>query len=284
MQIYVMKNNQQIGPFDESMVLAMFRNGQLSPNDLGVKQGGTQWSSLREMFPNQPHQSVAPLEMSSAKPVKKGFSKILLFMLLGVGSLFLFSIIGIIAFVNAIKPSQAQIDRELLVAKNTKMQELFDKDKEKYIKPPANKQLTKSPYIQGKILYYRSEESAYSNKKNWEIKNIIPEFSESGTMKGLYAQTSEEVGTIILQECQRVVGGQYEMLSENGSPTGKVINGYNQSCNVTIIDNKIPAVIFTKNFLETLAAGRKVKSTETEVAANVPNTKIEEFIVGLPRK
>lgn len=52
MSIYISKNNQQTGPFDETKVLEMLRSGQLSPNDLAIRQGGNQWQKLGEMFPS----------------------------------------------------------------------------------------------------------------------------------------------------------------------------------------------------------------------------------------
>lgn len=51
MSIYISKNNQQSGPFDEAQVLEMLNNGQLSPNDLAIRQGGSQWQKLSELFP-----------------------------------------------------------------------------------------------------------------------------------------------------------------------------------------------------------------------------------------
>ena len=50
MQIYITKNNQQSGPFEEVQVLEMLRSGQVSPNDLGFRQDSRQWQPLREMF------------------------------------------------------------------------------------------------------------------------------------------------------------------------------------------------------------------------------------------
>ena len=50
MQIYVSKNNRQLGPFEEAQVLEMLRNGQLTPNDLGVRQGESQWQPLGKLF------------------------------------------------------------------------------------------------------------------------------------------------------------------------------------------------------------------------------------------
>src|SRR5262245_47857972 len=52
MSIYISKNNQQMGPFDESKVLAMLAGGELSPNDFAIRQGSNQWQKLGEMFPN----------------------------------------------------------------------------------------------------------------------------------------------------------------------------------------------------------------------------------------
>lgn len=50
MQIYVSKNNQQSGPFEEAKVLEMLRGGQLSPRDFGLRQDVKQWKPLGEMF------------------------------------------------------------------------------------------------------------------------------------------------------------------------------------------------------------------------------------------
>lgn len=52
MSIYISKNNQQAGPFEESKVLEMLGSGQLSPQDLAIRQGANQWQKLGEMFPN----------------------------------------------------------------------------------------------------------------------------------------------------------------------------------------------------------------------------------------
>lgn len=52
MQIYISKNNQQLGPFDQEKVLEMLANGQLSANDLGIRHGENQWYPLGVLFPN----------------------------------------------------------------------------------------------------------------------------------------------------------------------------------------------------------------------------------------
>jgi hypothetical protein len=50
MQLYIYRNNEQTGPFDEESVLSRLRSGALSPDDLGIRQGETKWSSLGDLF------------------------------------------------------------------------------------------------------------------------------------------------------------------------------------------------------------------------------------------
>jgi len=52
MPIYIYKNNQQSGPYEEHLVLDQLRSGMLSPDDLAVRHGESQWQPLRLMFPN----------------------------------------------------------------------------------------------------------------------------------------------------------------------------------------------------------------------------------------
>ncbi len=57
MSIYITKNNQRTGPFEESKVLEMLKSGQLSPDDFAIRQGASQWQKLGELFPNAGRQS-----------------------------------------------------------------------------------------------------------------------------------------------------------------------------------------------------------------------------------
>jgi hypothetical protein len=50
MQLYVYKNNQPLGPFEEGVVLDQLRSGQLSPDDLGIRSGETNWTRLGDIF------------------------------------------------------------------------------------------------------------------------------------------------------------------------------------------------------------------------------------------
>lgn len=61
MQMFVSKNNQQIGPLEATQVLAMLNRGELVAGDLGYVQGGTQWLPLGSIFqaPAQPPIGIA---------------------------------------------------------------------------------------------------------------------------------------------------------------------------------------------------------------------------------
>ncbi|MEP7148297.1 MAG: DUF4339 domain-containing protein [Acidobacteriota bacterium] len=49
--IYIHKNNQQTGPYEEHVVLDQLKSGFLKPEDLAIRQGDSQWEPLRTMFP-----------------------------------------------------------------------------------------------------------------------------------------------------------------------------------------------------------------------------------------
>jgi hypothetical protein len=51
MPIYVTKDNQQSGPFEDHVVIDQLKNGQLSPDDLAIRQGESSWQRLGDMFP-----------------------------------------------------------------------------------------------------------------------------------------------------------------------------------------------------------------------------------------
>jgi hypothetical protein len=51
MTLYIFKNNQQLGPFDESHVRNEMRSGNFSASDLACQEGSTQWVPLSTLFP-----------------------------------------------------------------------------------------------------------------------------------------------------------------------------------------------------------------------------------------
>jgi hypothetical protein len=52
MSIYIHKNGEQFGPYEDHIVIDQLRNGQLSPDDMGIRQGEKDWQKLAAMFPN----------------------------------------------------------------------------------------------------------------------------------------------------------------------------------------------------------------------------------------
>jgi hypothetical protein len=97
MRIYINKNNQQLGPFDEAKVLEMLGNGQLSPNDLAIRHGEKEWQTLSNFFPNIGNTPVAQVAVAPAvvspKKSRKG-------LLLGCGGFFLLGLLaaGVLGF------------------------------------------------------------------------------------------------------------------------------------------------------------------------------------------
>ncbi|MFV0388906.1 MAG: DUF4339 domain-containing protein [Pyrinomonadaceae bacterium] len=83
MKLYVYRNGEQLGPFEQSRVLEMITSGALSANDLGVRPGELEWQKLSAMFPaakfasSQPETAPiagtqsAPPAVSTEKPKKK---------------------------------------------------------------------------------------------------------------------------------------------------------------------------------------------------------------------
>jgi len=54
MQIYVRKNNQQTGPFNEDHVLAGLRDGVYAMSDLAWREGMAGWERLENLYPATP--------------------------------------------------------------------------------------------------------------------------------------------------------------------------------------------------------------------------------------
>ncbi len=59
MQIYVTKNGERMGPFDEAEVTEGLLSGRFSGDDLGIRAGQAEWTKLSEMFPGSVHYSAA---------------------------------------------------------------------------------------------------------------------------------------------------------------------------------------------------------------------------------
>ena len=79
MAIYIHRNGEQFGPYEEQIVIDQLHNGQLSPDDMGIRQGEKDWQKLRVMFPDAAPATPSPdaippppvvAETPSAAPVQ----------------------------------------------------------------------------------------------------------------------------------------------------------------------------------------------------------------------
>ena len=106
MQIYINRNGQQLGPFDENAVLQMLNGGQLSPNDLGIRHGESQWQPLGKLFPEinrMPGIAANPPNVQNnlqtpMPPKKSAASKGCIFSLLGFGVLLFIAVAGLFGY------------------------------------------------------------------------------------------------------------------------------------------------------------------------------------------
>jgi len=104
MPIYINKNGQQSGPYEDHVVTDQLRNGMLSPNDLGIRHGENTWQRLGDMFPNSVASTAgSPVgakaagvvgNVASAAPAPKKSGGCLKFGLIGTGLVLLVLGIG----------------------------------------------------------------------------------------------------------------------------------------------------------------------------------------------
>ena len=84
MPVYVNKNGQQSGPYEDHILIDQLRSGVLSADDMGIRHGDTSWQKLGDMFPGiasqqratpsipiPPPASVAGAGMSASTPAAK---------------------------------------------------------------------------------------------------------------------------------------------------------------------------------------------------------------------
>ena len=60
MAVYVYRNNQQQGPYEEAAVAEGLRSGSLSPDDLACFVGSDRWAPLGSLFPHLPRAPQPP--------------------------------------------------------------------------------------------------------------------------------------------------------------------------------------------------------------------------------
>ncbi len=238
MPIYIYKNNQQSGPFEEAKVLEMLAAGQLSPNDMGIRNGESQWQPLKALFPNtSPIAYISPTPINNQPTAQKSGGSKVLFVLLGLGSLFLLGIVALGAFVFisrrsapplTVAPNNSEINAAKTppVVDEKKAKELSDKKEElAKLSPPLK--LDPKAMFKGKVLFVGNfgvgETSAVSE----------------GISSRRIAETLDKLETLIQVNCSKgKFLGNYE----------KGVKAYASDCKVSLIDYRTPAVVAQKTF------------------------------------
>ncbi len=151
---------------------------------------------------------------------------------------------------------------------------LIMKDAE-FSKIPPTTKLTKQPYINGKIRILAKEPSL-PGYRGYDLK-IYEE---------RLAKSPEEVGTIVLLDFKQNRFGTYEEVSPIPGNKPVRVNGYFWTCEMTVIDRSIPAVIYKETF-----KGNKPdqfvradeKSTDS-VNGTKPDASVTYFLNSTPMK
>ena len=157
---------------------------------------------------------------------------------------------------------------------------------------PTKTKLVAVPYLKGKLFIVETRES----------RNYVYDFSDTGCRfskdcsgdagcKGIdkfrevRARSVEEVGTVALIECRKIKQGDFV---QTGSSSGEKIPGYDLSCNVTLVDRSLAAVIYKKKFDSELLmvedSTRVALSGPKELVARTPTSEMDEFLLKLERR
>ncbi len=301
MQIYINKNGQQSGPFEESKVLEMLRNGQVSPSDLGFKQGQSQWQKLETMFPTQPvwnppnlsanqpqFQQINP--QSQPIPQKSGGSKGMLFGLIGCGGLLILGIIGLVGLfaisgkktlpvvANANSANTNSVNSSpkptpVPTIDNGKYQEMLNKKDELFkLSPPAKLQTT--PTIKSMVLVIEklgAEKDAASE--------ILSQYSNDkyGIKSEQVAKNLDELQTLIQIKCS-----QGKEIGKYG-PRMSYLVAYSSVCNVSIIDYKTKQTIGKKTFVNAKRP-KTIPDNGYDFINDSPTDEIEKYLTGLAKE
>lgn len=113
MPIYINSNGKQSGPIEEAAVASGLTTGEFSPDDLGIRHGGTEWKCLGELFPNAVRSAPSPLVTSvpiEGKPAPKKSWKGLLLGCAGffVVALLVGSVLGFFVYRNMFPPDSVE--------------------------------------------------------------------------------------------------------------------------------------------------------------------------------
>ena len=281
MLIYINKNGQQIGPFDENNVVEMLRSGQLLPNDHGIRQGESQWLPLAQMYPNLNRFTPAPVinNQMPATPKKTGGSKVWLVALLGIGAFLLIGVAAIVGLfvlmnkksVSTVAANTNSSSSSTSPAAPTDFTALKDKAEEfAKLSPPLK--LDSKAKLKGKItLVEKGKYDAALQGFDAYFKEISGSDVESyGLTKAMMATKPDEIDTLVQTICTKgKMIGRYE---------GNII-AYANNCKVSLIDYRSKVIFAQKTFTNSKQE-KSVSSTydNGEYIVITPFTEIQNYV------
>jgi hypothetical protein len=216
MSIYISKNNQQLGPFDDAKVLEMLRDGALLPSDYGIKHGQQNWQKLEVLFPNfKPAMNFPNVPMAPAvQPKAQTNSNNLKFGLIGCGGLFLLGFIGLVGFLSisgkktsppahnnsntAVVNSTPQPSPTVDYAKKAEMKKELEKKTNDLFKLSPPPKLQPNPIVKAKVLVIEK-----TNAEKEATPSIAATYSlgDYGLKETDFAESLDEIQTLIQIKC-----------------------------------------------------------------------------------
>ena len=298
MLIYIYKNSQQSGPFEESIVSGWLKNGQLSPEDMACRQGDQTWKPLKVFFPNV--QSASLNQGANFATVntradnldqKKGGSKIFLYLLLGFGVLILVGAIGIAAIFmmsrsnrsaetsnlsnNNLNSNSSNVNSTNSNARVPNSAELNDKLKEfAKLKPPVK--LEKTPILKGKVIVV--EQKNRENEYTLRMPSTT-DMTNYGISDNQIAVNLAELDTLV-----QIICGKGRSIGKYG-PRMAYIQAYSNICNVSIIDYRASKTFAQKSFVNQKKPKTiNVLDGENEFILDAPMEEVEKYLSGLSKE
>lgn len=161
-----------------------------------------------------------------------------------------------------------------------------------FARPPAKTKLVTSPYLKGKLFIIETRDKQnYVYDSSGTGCRMSKDCSADAGCKGIdkfsevRARRVEEVGTIALIECRKIKKGRFV---PTGSNSGEKIPGYDLSCNVTLVDRSLPAVVYKRKFDSKLLMVEDSTSVSLsgpkELVARTPTTEMDDFLLKLQRR
>ena len=294
MAIYIYRNNQRAGPFEESAVLQWLKDGQLSADDLACPQGENEWRPLRTIFfdssisaanQNPETAEIPPPPVAGQKSKASGRTKLLIGLSAGLIGLLVLGFIVNRAY-NIFAQTRAEKAR---LEEGVKKDELWKKKTGEFAKLSPPEKLDQKPYLKGKglITFTDSQNNTSTLNENmadeaffkssfffYAIANLFPK-NEIWIKKD---DPVDEIGMIFQIKCEK--GGSKGSYKSSGA-SGTSATTYKTRCNLAVIDQSIPAVI-AKKTVETsnyTAPSLYVKEGQGEIVDDAPVSQIEDFIL-----